>query len=98
MSKVPWSTFARCCAFLVMVDIRPSIEIDGRHSTIDWSRVKFEVYLSNDDFRPRHSSSRAQGQNREVPYGSSPTFPFRPRPANTSNVPAPTPVAKLGKT
>src|SRR5260370_31851908 len=61
MSKVPWSTFARCCAFLVMVDIRPSIETDGRHSTIDWSRVKFKVYLSNDDFRVSHSFSPEQG-------------------------------------
>jgi hypothetical protein len=32
-----------------MVDIRPSIKIDGRRSTIDWSRVKFQVCLSNDD-------------------------------------------------
>src|SRR6266699_3029191 len=39
MSRVPWSTFARCRVCLAMVDIRPPIGGDGRHSTIDLSRA-----------------------------------------------------------
>ena len=38
MSRVPWSTFARCRVCLAMVDIRPPIGSDGRHSTVDLSR------------------------------------------------------------
>src|SRR6267143_5612755 len=38
MSRVPWSTFARCRVCLAMVDIRPPIGADGRHSTVDLSR------------------------------------------------------------
>ena len=62
MSRVPWSRFARCCVCLAMVDIRPSMGGDGRCSTIDWSRAKFQVCLSNDDSRATHSSRQVEGQ------------------------------------
>src|ERR1700716_847775 len=57
MSRVPWSTFARCRVCLAMVDIRPPIEGDGRHSTVDLSRPEFQYYMSNDDFSRSHLSS-----------------------------------------
>src|SRR3979409_1105628 len=57
MSRVPWSTFARCRVCLAMVDIRPPIGTDGRHSTLDLSRPEFQYYMSNDDFRRIHLSS-----------------------------------------
>src|SRR5438128_649143 len=56
MSRVPWSTFARCRACLAMVDIRPPIRADGRHPTVDLSRADFQDYMSNDDFSRNHLS------------------------------------------
>src|SRR2546429_3784154 len=57
MSRVPWSTFARCRVSLAMVDIRPPIRDDGRHSTVDLSRPEFQDYMSNDDFSRSHLSN-----------------------------------------
>src|SRR3979490_460326 len=57
MSRVPWSTFARRRVRLAMVDIRPPIGDDGRHSTVDLSRPQFQDYMSNDDFSRSHLSS-----------------------------------------
>src|SRR6267154_6827596 len=57
MSRVPWSTFARCRLGFGMVDIRPPIENDGRHSTIDLSRAGIPGHMSNDDFSRSHLSS-----------------------------------------
>ncbi len=56
MSRVPWSTFARCRVCLAMVDIRPPIGADGRHSTVDLSRPEFQDYMSNNDFSWSHLS------------------------------------------
>src|SRR5205807_9905485 len=50
MSRVPWSTFARCRVSLTMVDIRPPMKDDGRHSTVDLSTPEFLDYMSSDDF------------------------------------------------
>ena len=33
-----------------MVDIRPPMKDDGRHSTVDLSTPEFQDYMSNDDF------------------------------------------------
>src|ERR1700730_611453 len=57
MSRVPWSTFARCRVRLAMVDIRPPIGVDGRYSTVDLSRPEIQEYMSNDDFSQSHLSS-----------------------------------------
>ena len=57
MSRVPWRTFARCRLGFGMVDIRPPIENDGRHSTIDLSRAGIPGHMSNHDFGRSHLSS-----------------------------------------
>src|SRR5216684_5488284 len=57
MSSVPWSTFARCRTRLAIVDIRPPIGVDGRHSTVDLSRPEIQDYMSNYDFSQSHLSS-----------------------------------------
>ena len=58
MSSVPCSRLALCGAcFLVMEDVRPSMGSDGRHSTIDCQANKIDPRSSNDDCRPKRSSS-----------------------------------------
>src|SRR5207302_6768352 len=75
MSRVPWSTFARCRVRLAMVDIRPPIGDDGRHSTVDLSRPEFQSYMSNDDFSRSHLSSGPMARF-AAPSGLSATLPL----------------------
>src|SRR5260370_40862660 len=73
MSRVPWSTFARCRARLAVVDIRPPIGVDGRHSTVDLSRPEIQDYMSNYDFSQSHLSSGPVTRF-AAPSGLSPTL------------------------
>src|SRR5260370_39640109 len=74
MSSVPWSTFARCRVCLAMVDIRPPIGVDGRHSTVDLSRPEIQDYMSNYDFSQSHLSSGPVARF-AAPSGLSATLP-----------------------
>src|SRR5260370_28467555 len=64
MSRVPWSTFARCRVCLAMVDIRPPIGGDGRHSTVDLSRAGIPGLHVERSLQPESTIERAYGKIR----------------------------------